>query len=256
MSSITNVPLDLIRPSLEIPDSPVVLSKGREDNKSFTGSAFHPNVLGWTQSVVRPMESDDSHGQDPSRGARSYGVTLPSSEVCIPENPSFQHKDKVGWCCDLVTTDIHCTVSDAKGRDGIPSSEAPHTQKCQVQWTLVLDPGIAGCLEDETLTQSHPESPKANVRSCNRFEGSVLIPRTKDLSPRGGASLPVYHFYVARRGVSRQTVEYVQASADRYSYADHTSDSTILGTATLQRHPRQMPLGQRHRLFTMAKHCI
>ena len=164
MSSITNVPLDLIRPSLEIPDTPVVLSKGREDNKSFTGSAFHPNVLGWTQSVVRPLKLTDSHGQDPSSGARSYGVTLPSSKVSIPESPSFKREDNVGWCCDLGTTDIDCTVSDAKGEDRTRSREAPRTQRCQVLRRLVLDPGIAGCLEDEASTPPSG-SPRVSVRT-------------------------------------------------------------------------------------------
>jgi hypothetical protein len=225
--TISNVPLDLIGPSLKIPDMFVALSRGPQDDGSFTGSTSHPHELGWIQSVVRPLESVDSLDQDPSRGARSYGVTLPSSEVTIPENPSFKRKDKVGWCCDLVTTNIDCTVSDAKGRDGLPSSEARHTQKCQVQCTLVLDPGIAGCLEDEASTPPLG-SPGASVRAYSWFKGYVLISQTQKSIPtmRGSATAFTPDDSVCV-GCPRPTPP----------CADHISDSTVLTPATRQCHP-------------------
>jgi hypothetical protein len=159
---ITKVPLGLIGSSLEIPETFVDLSREPKDGISFIGSAFHPQGLGWIQSIVRPLETVDSHGQDPSRGARSYRITLPSAKVSLPESPSFERKNKIGWCCDLKTTAINCMVSDAKSGNGTSSSKVSRTQKCQVLRTLVLDPGIAGCLEDETSTLSPP----ASVRTC------------------------------------------------------------------------------------------
>ena len=169
---ITNVPLDSIGSSISIPDTSVDLWRNPDDGDSFIGTASHSNGLGWIESVIKPLQSIDSRGQDPSRGAGSYAITLPSSNVLLPASRSFKHKPGVGWYCDLTTDSVVCTVSNDIGKGGTASDEA--TQLCQVKRTLLLEPGIAGCLVDETPTRSPHESPKQSpseslgtrVRTC------------------------------------------------------------------------------------------
>ena len=170
--TITNVPLDSIDSFISIPDIPVDLLRNPSDGDSFIGTASHSHGLGWIESVVKTLQSIDSHGQDPSRRAGRYAITLPSSNILLPASRSFKRKPGVGWCCDLTTDSVVCTVSDDIGNSGTASDEA--TQLCQVKRTLLLEPGIAGCLVDETPTRSPHESPKQSpseslgtrVRTC------------------------------------------------------------------------------------------
>jgi len=179
---ITNVPLDSIGSSISIPDTSVDLWRNPDDGDSFIGTASHSHGLGWIESVIKPLQSIDSHGQDPSCGAGSYAITLPPTTVVLPASRSFKRKPGVGWYCGLDTESMVCTVSDGIGKDGTASGEAPRTQLCQVERILHLNATFAEILEDETPTQSPyqtptqspretptpslPESRGASVRTC------------------------------------------------------------------------------------------
>lgn len=165
--TITHVPFHLIRPLHSIPQTSVKMSRSPDGN-SLAGSEIHNHqLLRWIQTDVKLSNSNDPLDQGSFGRIFGCNVSVPPSEVSLPSTPLFRHEDEVGWYCELGTSDIKCAVSDAKARDGTPSNDFPRPQIFEVRRRLFLDPGIAGCLEDEAFTPTPAKSPPASVRTCN-----------------------------------------------------------------------------------------
>ena len=144
------------------PRMEVKLSRDSTKGDSFTGTAPQIHNFPWIHSDVEPLKPIQPLDREWSRGAKSYTVTLPESEVRLPARSTFTYDDKLGWTCELVTFAIEGSVGELVGGNGTRRATISRTPKFRVRRQLILPPGIAACLREEGSEPSLP----ARVRTC------------------------------------------------------------------------------------------
>ena len=160
--TIPDVPLDCFGSLTKHPAIAVKLSRDSTKGDSFTGTAPHLHEHVWIQSDVEPLKPIHPLDRDWSRGAESYKVTLPESEVKVPTSATFVYDHKLGWTCELGTFAMEGSVGELVGGNVTRRTKISRPQDFKVRRRLLLPPGIAACLREQ---RSEP-SLRASVRTC------------------------------------------------------------------------------------------